>query len=319
MISGSILYRDYPPADSRVIYLMDSIQKVMIPGGNRCGHRPWSPIFSYLPFNRYTEKKSKKHVWVIQKARDRIRSYYYYPENLLTRLRRYIKKDGTLKNRKSERREGHVRLLDLFITWMDLNTFMILGDYGITLTYGLIQKHTKLHFKRIERILDDLRRAGYLYKKVELKIVNAKDKLNGSTTYKKTMKLSLTPAFFHALGIKSSTLERTRHNKRHSNNEKRYTRLKDTYHINDKDPSSVLRGIKMICKEKEIEELKEKKKKHLKNVKQFLSKIPISLGIESQQKADPPDDDEYEALPLCVSIHDIPEHKEMLNLLNNKS
>lgn len=131
----------------------DSAQKQEKPSGT-CDHDPLEPSF-YIP-----PSKHKKRPNIIDEAIRAIEKAYFKPKQILSKLFK------PQRVKKSSRREAIIRVLQVMLQFMDMETLEV-GFYSnngnfIRLDVNYIASQARISLIRAKRALGDILRSGYM-------------------------------------------------------------------------------------------------------------------------------------------------------------
>lgn len=166
--------------------------------GNRCGHDPTTPRY----FQPSPEHKARAQV--LEKTKSRLAMFYVEPLQWLKDL------CPLARQQRSERREAIAALGQVLLHYVDMVSLKVgialdaLSFRGLTLDF--LAKKANLSFKRAQRALHDLARAGYITLKRRYRTF-----VDKSLSFKGLPMLkTLSAKFFTHLGIEYHTLVRHR-------------------------------------------------------------------------------------------------------------
>jgi hypothetical protein len=170
--------------------------------GNNCGHVKDFPRYWQCPV------KHGRRYGVLEYAKERLRHFYHYPREWLTRLH-YLNKH---RYKRSERREAIVLVGQVILHYLDMDTLKVGvsnpgGGFWVPTLEWLAQM-AGIGLKRAQRAIRDLARAGYI--EITFRWTQHRDKsfLNKAAIRK------VSTSFFHHLGISSEQLNLDQHRAR---------------------------------------------------------------------------------------------------------
>lgn len=130
--------------------------------GNKCGHCPDAPRFFVPP------EKHAKLPLLLRRTQDAIRDYFWktsiFPN--LNAVNGSTKRNGSVRQQRSERREACIELLGCILHFTDLVTLRVGipqkdgSMMGLTMPY--LAKLSGLSERRAERAIRDLKKAGFI-------------------------------------------------------------------------------------------------------------------------------------------------------------
>jgi len=173
--------------------------------GNRCGHVPLSPT---LDISRPIPIGPGGYPRILAVAAERAEGFYAEPKVLPA-----IAVNPSSSQKRSERKEGVIRLLKAILKFLDLVSLTIAvrdAETGLrNITIPTLAKHADLELRRAERALRDLASAGFLFT-VQQRIRSSEGGFRSVPAIKR-----VSPALFSALGLQVALkLERAKAQKR---------------------------------------------------------------------------------------------------------
>lgn len=131
-----------------------------IQSGNRCGHCVSAPQF-------FVAKNSTRSLpWVLKKAKENVRRYYFSNKNYLPHLQ-FERFSRTKRAMRSEQREALCLVVEALLHHTDLNSLTIgfvqpNTDTIKPVTIAQLAQYIGIGYKRCQRVVRLLKRAGYL-------------------------------------------------------------------------------------------------------------------------------------------------------------
>lgn len=184
-LAGSLEIGDKKSFQAEIVPL-GTTKKQQKPSGY-CVHDALKPIFYTPPVHH------KKRPGIIEEAKSLLENAYHKPKKILAKLFHNKKK------KKSSRREAIIRVLQVMLQYLDMETLEI-GFYDNSSTFvrldvNYIARQANIAVIRAKRALSDIMKAGYLEAKRQFKQDEDK-RYFALTSIRK-----FTVAFFMELGI----------------------------------------------------------------------------------------------------------------------
>lgn len=151
--------------------------------GNKCYHE------KLIPKEYISPAHHKQKPWLIQKAQNGLFRYFFSPLKYLNIFHR------------SERREAIMKVGQCLLDYMDLRNYQVRP-----LTIESIARQTQLGYRRIQRAINELKEAGYIF--VQRRWNQIQDKFIGLSS-----SITISRKLLYALGIKPKELSKYQRHK----------------------------------------------------------------------------------------------------------